>query len=120
MKIEIGPDLVLQLEEPLPGEGIHIAVNVDSAPAIDNMSRKIYFRVDSGPPLWGHPGRENYPGDLPNIEKADSHVSWRLSQHERRYWQAGFPAFVGVDHPDYKHEIALTDEQSTEISKHFL
>ena len=43
-----------------------------------------------------------------------------MAQHERRLWQAGFPPFVGVDHPDYKYEIALTEEQSTEISKHFL
>ena len=120
MKIEIGPELVLQIEEPLPGEGVYIAVNVDSAPAIDDIAEKIYFKVDNGPPLWGHPGRENYPEDLPNIEKADSHISWRIAQHERRLWQAGFPPFVGVDHPDYKYEIALTEEQSTEISKHFL
>ena len=120
MKIKIGPDLVLQIEDPLPNDGIYIAANVDSAPAIDNITRKIYFKIDNGPPLWGNPGQENYPKDLPNIEKADSHVSWHPAQHERRYWQAGFPVFVGVDHPEYKHEVALTEEQSTEISKHFL
>ena len=120
MKIEIGPELVLQIEEPMAEVGIYITVNVDSAPAVEDIISKIYFKVDNGPPLWGHPGRLNYPTDMEDIEKADTHIAWRMAQHERRLWQAGFPPFIGVDHPDYKYEIALTEEQSTEISKHFL
>jgi hypothetical protein len=120
MEIKIGPDMVLHLEDAMPDIGIYIAADVVSASAIANLASKIYFKVDNGPPLWGHPGQINYPPDMEDLKKADSHMAWRLAQHERRYWQAGFPVFVGVDHPDYKYEVELTEKQSQEISKQFL
>ena len=119
-EIKIGPEMVLQLEEPLLGEGISIAGDITHTPAIDDIIRKIYFKVDNGPKIWGYPGTENYPPDLPNIEKPDNHIAWRLAQHERRLWQSGGQPLVGVDHPEYQHEIELTPEQGQAISKYFL
>ena len=119
-EIKIGPEMVLQLEEPLAGEGITIAGTLAQMPSIDNISRKIYFKVDNGPKIRGYPGRENYPPDLENIEKPDNHVAWRLEQHERRLWQSGGQPCVGVEHEDYRYEIELTPEQGKAISKYFL
>ena len=118
-EIKIGPELVIQFEEPLSGEGIGIAGNILSVPAIPNINRKIYFSV-GGPKIWGYPGIENYPSDLDNIVKPDNHVSWKLAQHDRRYWQAGQQVVAGVDHPDYNYKIELTEEQSKAISQYFL
>ena len=120
IEIKIGSELNLQLEEPLAGEGISIAGDIVSSLAMEEISRKIYFKVDNGPKVYGHPGRENYPPDLENIEKPANHVAWRLAQHERRLWQSGYQPYVGVDHAGYQHEVELTPEQSHAISKYFI
>lgn len=117
-EIKIGPELILQLEEPLADVGISIAGDLVSCPAVPDINRKIYFKV-GGPRIWGFPGIENYPTDLPDITKPNNHVSWRLAQHDRRYWQAGFQPVIGIDHPDYQYEVELTEEQSKVISKYF-
>ena len=117
-EIKIGPELTIQFEEPLAGEGIFIAGSIVSAPNVPDIARKIYFTV-GGPKIWGHPGNENYPTDIGPIEKSDNHISWRLMQHDRRYWQAGAQSVIGTLDPNYQYEVELTEEQSKAISQYF-
>lgn len=119
IEIKIGPDLTLAFEEPLADMGIGIAANITVMPVLDDIANQIYFKVDTGPKLRGQVGNGNYPEDMPNRDKANNHISWRLAQHEARLWQIGGQPYLGIDHPDYQYEIALTSEQSEIISKRF-
>ena len=119
IEIKLGPDLTLAFEEPLKEIGIIIAANITAMPVLDDIANQIYFKVDTGPKLRGWSGNANYPEDMPNRNKDPHHVSWRIAQHEARLWQIGGQPYLGVNHPDYQYEIALTAEQSEILSKCF-
>ena len=118
IEIKLGADLTLAFEEPASDMGIGIAASITTMPVLDDIANQIYFKVDTGPKLRGWSGNVNYPEDMPNRNKADNHISWRLAQHEARLWQIGGQPYLGVDHPDYQYEIALTVEQSKIISRY--
>jgi hypothetical protein len=119
IEIKLGPDLTLAFEEPANDMGIGITASITAMPVLDDIANQLYFKVDTGPKLRCRTGNGNYPEDMPNRNKADNHVSWRLAQHEARLWQIGGQPYLGIDHPDYQYEIELTAEQSEIFSKRF-
>ena len=118
IEIKLGPDLTLAFEEPANDMGIGITASITAMPVLDDIANQLYFKVDTGPKLRCRTGNGNYPEDMPNRNKADNHVSWRLAQHEARLWQIGGQPYLGVDHPDYQYEIELTAEQNEIINKY--
>lgn len=118
IELKLGPDLTLAFEKPITDIGIGIAANITATPVLDDLANHIYFKVDTGPKLRGHTGNGNYPEDMPNRNKADNHISWRLAQHECRLWQIGGQPYLGVDHPSYTFEMALTAEQNEIICRY--
>ena len=118
IEIKLGPDLTLAFEEPARDMGIGIAASITAMPVLDDIANHLYVKVDTGPKLRCRTGNGNYPEDMPNRNKADNHVSWRLAQHEARLWQIGGQPYLGVDHPDYQYEIALTAEQNEIINRY--
>lgn len=115
--IKLGPDIELHMEP--PSDHVSIAGNIVSAIDTTDIARKVYFSVE-GPKVWGRSGNENYLQEDSEACMPATHVSWKMAQHDRRYWQSGFSVKLGVDSADYCHEIELTEQQSQAISQYFL
>lgn len=124
----------LEFKECHYGNGISLEADVlehdKTLGELPKVSEKLYFRVSTGPFNYGFPGAtawnnlepaldQNFPKPTELIEKPDNYVCWRLPQHERRLWQAGFPVYFGYFIKEQPIEIEL-DQQTANIIKTYL
>lgn len=95
--------------------------------SMPEISKKLYFRVGTGPYNYGQgeasawnslePALDRY-FDVPKeiVTKPEDYLCWRFPQHERRLWQQGFPVYFGYFDKEKVIEIEL-DKSTAELLK---
>lgn len=135
IKLELNDLFKLEFNECFYGNGIVLEAKVleydKSLGSLPVAAEKLYFRVDTGPYNYAFPGSSGWAGSEPDlyrpyieppketITKPDDYVCWRLPQHERRLWQAGFPVYFGYYLGDTPKEIQLDSETAEVLKKDF-
>jgi hypothetical protein len=134
-KLELKDLFQLEFNECFYGNGIVLEATIldydKSLGSLPTAAEKLYFRVDTGPynycatgnSAWisAHPDLTNPNNGFQReeIEKPDNYVCWRLPQHERRLWQAGFPVYFGFYTDNGPKEIQLDPETAEVLKKDF-
>ncbi len=130
-ELNLNDIIKLEFKECYYGNGICLEADIvdfsKDLGSLDNFANKLYFRVDTGPYKYGFPNSTGWSNPEPTIDrrfepvkeeiqKPENYVCWRLPQHERRLWQAGFPVYFGFFNGEKTVEIEL-DKQITDTLK---
>lgn len=121
----------LQFKECFYGNGINLEADIlefdESLGSLVDVAKNLYFRIDTGPFNYAYPGNSGWASPEPSLDRPfnpnqeevsrpDNYVCWRLPQHERRLWQAGFPVYFGFLNGNKRTEMEI-DSQTSEILK---
>lgn len=124
----------LEFKECWYGNGIVLEADIldydKSLGDLPNVAEKLYFRVGTGPYNYAFPSNTGWVSSEPELDKSfarpadeiqkpDNYVCWRLPQHERRLWQAGFPVYFGFYSSSGPIEIELGAETTEPLKKDF-
>jgi hypothetical protein len=124
----------LEFKECYYGNGIVLEADIleydKTFGELPDASKKLYFRIGTGPFNYAFPASSAWNNPTPTldnrfsikeeaIEKPDNYVCWRLPQHERRLWQAGFPVYFGYVTKEGPIEIEVDNQIADILKKDF-
>lgn len=133
--IKLGDFLAVDVESCQYGNGItlegHVLQHDESLGEIpDALRKKFYLRLDTGGYNYALPKEEGWmapPSQLDSpyyeipkeLQKPINYFCFRLPQHERRYWQSGFPVYFGYLTGAAPFEIQLEEDLAKSLSINF-